>query len=273
MPPSGETSAMILETVRQHVTPETGWIPVLVIGVTGLAGLVLMAKGARLAPALAAALFGLVGAVAGGLLPRFVGTPFWPTVAVSGVVAAILGVLLFRVWMAILVAACLVVPALGFYGGRVLREPVNAYLAAGLDRQNRLVTLPDAPAQHPNWQAELSGLWAHLSQTVPSFQVSVFAITISTALAGVIFGLLLPKLARAFWAASFGTLLVMLAFGAVAELYWPTASPWLQRWGLPAATAVWALALLWNFADIQGLRPKKAAAPAGGGAAGKPAAA
>jgi hypothetical protein len=256
---------MFLDTVKEHIPPGAEWLPLAVAGLTAVIGLLFMVKGARLAPVLAALVFAAVGSGAGSVLARAFGTPFWPSVAGSGAVGLVLGIVLFRVWLALLVGACLSVAAMAVYGGQVLREPLNSWLSAGLDREKQLVTLPDATntvTRTADWQKEVFSLWSYLGTNVPNFQTSVGAIVASTALAGLIFGLLLPKLARAFWAASLGTALLFLAVGTAMQLRWPAHLPWLQREGLLVAAGLWVLSLAYNWADVHNVRLKKPAAVA-----------
>jgi hypothetical protein len=176
----------------------------------------------------------------------------------------LLGIVLFRVWLALLVGGCLALVSLAVYSQQVLRGPLNDYLSAGLDRQQQLVTLPPANgavAPGADWQKELAALWGYLGGNVPNFQVSILAIAASAGVAGLIFGLLLPKLARAVWAASLGTLLLGLAVGTATQLHWPDRMPWLQREGLIVAAVLWVISLAYNWADVHSLRLKKSAPP------------
>jgi hypothetical protein len=253
---------MFLDTIKEHIPPGADWMPLAAASVIAIIGLVFMVKGARLAPILAALIFAGLGALFGPLLSNWFGTPLWPSVAGAGAAGLLLGIVLFRLWLALLVGACLTLAALAVYGGQTLREPLNGYLSAGLDREKQLVTLPDAGsplAPSTDWQKEAAGLWSYLGQNVPNFQNSVWAIMASAGLAGLIFGLLMPKLARAFWAASLGTALLAAAVSAVIHLRWPAATPWLQRDGLIVAAVLWAISLAYNWADVHDVRLKKPA--------------
>ncbi len=263
--PTDNLPQMLLDTVKVYMPLGSEWMPLAAAGVVGLVGLVFMVKGARLAPVLAALVFAAVGGLAGTLVAPLLNVPPWPAVAGCGAAGLLLGVILFRVWLALLVAACLALVSLAVYGGQTLRDPLNSYLSAGLDREQQLVTLPEAGSPvtpSADWRKEVAGLWSYLGEHVPNFQSSVWAIVGSTGLAGLIFGLLLPKLARAFWAASMGTALLLLAAGTIVQLHWPNYVPWLQREGLLVAAGLWALSLVFNWVDVRGVRLKKAAAPA-----------
>jgi hypothetical protein len=179
---------------------------------------------------------------------------------VSGALGLALGFGLFRFWLALLVAFCLIGAALSFYGGQVLHEPLNEYLSQGYDAQNELVTLLEPeealPAQ-PNWREELSGIWAYLGERVPQFQTSFVAIVLTTGLAGLLFGLLLPKTARAVWAATAGLGLFLPAVYVLLRQYAPSAAGWLEHGGLIVAALLWSGSLVYNLADMHEKRPKR----------------
>jgi hypothetical protein len=266
--PTEKLPQLLLSTLKEHISPGAEWVPLAAAGAIALIGLVFMVKGARLAPLLAALALGALGSAAGSLAARGFDLPFWPALGGGTALGLILGVLLFRVWLALLVGACLAAVSLGVYGTQVLRGPLDSYLSAGLDRERQLVTLPDASSPAANWRHELSGLWSHLGSNVPNFQMSVWAIVASTGLAGLAFGLLLPKLARAFWAASVGTGLLVLAACAAVKLRWPDHATWLQHEGLTIAAGLWLISLAYNWVDVRGIRMKK---NAGGNAQKAPA--
>jgi hypothetical protein len=263
--PTDNMPQMFLDAVKEHLPPGSEWMPLAASGVVALVGLVFMLKGARLAPVLAALVFAAVGGLAAPWIAPLLHAQLWPTVAGCSAAGLLLGIVLFRVWLALLVAACFTLIALAVYGGQVLRDPLNSYLSAGLDREKQLVTLPEAGSPltpSANWQKEVAGLWSYLGEHVPNFQSSVWAILASTGLAGLIFGLLLPKLARAFWAASMGTGLLYLAAGTVVQLRWPERISWIEREGLIVAAGLWVLSLALNWVDVHGVRLKKPATPA-----------
>ncbi len=252
----------VLDAISQHVPPEATWIPTLMLAVTAFLGVMFMVKGARMAPALSAIVFALIGGVVGTFLPPLLGTPVWPTIIVSGAAGLVLGLLLFKIWLAVLVGACLACAGVSLYSGQVLREPLSEYLAAGLDTQQQLVTLPaaaDGTVELPSPGEELGNLWAYLSDNVGGFQMSLFAIVISTGVAGLIFGLALPKAARSFVAATLGTGLLLLAAGAFTRAYWPAGVSWLNQWGLLTAGILWCVSLVYNIADQRPARPRKTA--------------
>jgi len=264
----------LLETVTKHLPPDAEWMPLAIAGTATVVGLLFMVKGAKLAPALAAIAFAGVGGFGGAFASHAFNFPLWPAVIVTGVVGLVLGIVLFRLWFALLVAGCLTVAALGAYGGQVLGPPLNEYQARGLQvtETGPEVTLPEpATAGLQPWQNELGQLWAFLGDRVPSFHTSVYSIAGTAALAGLVFALLLPKAARAFWAATTGVLLFMPAVFMLLATFWPHGAGRLQQWGLLITAVLWSISLMYNLADMLGWRGKKkkdAAPPAG-----KPAAA
>ncbi len=261
---------MIFNTLNQHIPPGAGWIPLTAAAVIALFGFVFLVKGARLAPILASVCFGLLGAATGKLVSAPLSTPLWPTIGVCTAVGLVLGVLLLRLWLAVLAGVCLILVGLSVYTGQVLREPLNKYLTSGLDHDNQLVTLPGGPAetgQSAGWQAQARDLWTHLSSSVPNFQPSFYTIVLSAGLAGLVLGLLLPRVTRAFWAASLGTGLLLIAVSGAAHACWPVALPWVTQWGLLVAGVLWGISLLYNLADLGVFGKKPApATPANNGA-------
>ncbi len=254
----------LLDAAGRHAPPGAEWLPLAsAAAAVGLLGILLLVKGARLAPILAALVFAGVGALGGLWLGRWLGMPLLPSVAGAAAAGLLLGVLLFKFWLATLLALCLMAGSLAFYGDRVLRGPLEAYLSQGFDQQRQLVTLPQAetPKLEP-WQTRLANLWSYLAGNVTDFQSSLLAISISTGLAGLVLGLLLPNLARAIWAASFGTGLLMLSVYSLVHLRWPAMGGWLSQWWLHAAGGLWSLSTLYNFFDVRSLRPRKSPASA-----------
>lgn len=262
--PVNNLPSMILDAVSRHLPAGAAWLPIAAAVIMGGFGLLFMIKGARLAPVLAALVFALVGGGAGPFVANLTNAPLWPVVAGCGLVGLFLGVLLFRVWLAVLVGACLILTTLTIYAGQVLRDPLNAYLSTGFDREQQLVTLPepgDAGAAATAWTVEVSRLWNHLSANVPNFQVSFMVLVLSAGVAGLVFGLVFPKLARAIWAASFG--IGLLLVGVYGALYaaWPAAIPAVNQWGPIVGGVLWALAVVYNLADIGLFARKPAPAP------------
>ncbi len=265
--PTDEMPARLLEALSQHLPENAAWIPIALLCISAAGGLLLMFRGARLAPVVVAGALTAVGCGGGWLASQAAGWPLWPAVGAGSVVGLLLGLLLFRVWLAVQVATMLVAGGLALYAPRVA-EPLNEYLSQGLQtaEDQALVTLQPAeavPVDGQAWQAELGDLWAYLGERVPSFQSSVVAIVGAVGLAGLLFGLLLPRAARSFWAATVGTGCFIVAVMALLQALWPATLAAVGSWGLIIVAGLWGISLAWNLADMLRKRPKKSAADEG----------
>ncbi len=261
---TNDLPAKLLDTITQHLPTGSDWMPLAGVIVMGVVGLVFMVKGAKLAPVLAAIAFAGLGAVTGLILSHSLPVPPWPLIVVTGTVGLLLGIVLFRLWFALLVAGCLVAAALSLYGGNVLQPALNDYPVRGLQPSDTgvEVTLLEpgtALVTIPPWNEELANLWSYLGQTVPTFQTSFYTIVIMSGLAGLVFALLLPKAARAFWAATVGTGLFLPAVYALMHSHWPSGASWLAQHGLFVAAVIWSISLIYNLADVLNWSPKKPA--------------
>ena len=256
---------MIFDTVTQHIPQGAAWVPYAATGLVVVFGLILMLKGARLAPLMAACAFLGIGAVAASFAANSLATPVWPTIAIGGVIGFGIGLILFKIWLAILVAACFIGSSLTLYGVQVVSPYVRAYASQGYDAREAAVgvTLP-APgsvlAAAPTTPAELGQLWTYLVGNVPNFQRSILAIVASMGLAGILVGLLLPRASRAVFAATVGTFCVMVGLSAGLKELWPDALTWLIALGSKAwipVGVIWLASLLHNYLDIRRKRPTK----------------
>jgi hypothetical protein len=169
------------------------------------------------------------------------------------VIGFIAGLAFFRIWLAVLVGTCVAAASFGVYFVNVLEQPLIDYL-------NRPPSIELREAGQTPEAAESARMMAHMTEHVPNMQTSVFAILASTGLAGIIFGLLLPKFSRALWAASTGTVFFLAALIGIIEVV----SPELQErmlslgsWGWVIVAAVWAASLAYNMYDCRDKHPKK----------------
>jgi hypothetical protein len=248
----------ILETATQHLPPSAAWLPYATIGLLALLGLVLLLKGGRLAPFMIALGFLCCGSMVGWLVgPRF-GVGEWPALAIGAVVGFGIGLALFKIWLALLTATGFVAGALILYGVNVLAPFLQAYTIQGYNAGEAAVgiTLPTAgPTEATSApHGELSQLWSYLSANVPTFQPSFWAIVGSTGLAGLLVGLLLPRVSRALLAAAGGVGCSLLALVVGLKALWPEALAWLESlgaWTWAIVAAVFVLALLRNFFDLR----------------------
>jgi len=259
------TAASLWDTLTKQLSPDVSWAPIGGALLSAALGLVFMVKGARLAPVLAALVFAGLGAATGTVLAFALNLPFWPTAVVAGTIGLVLGIVLFRLWFALLVAGCMIAGGVSLYTGHSLVPALKDYPARGLTATDLggAVTLPEPQTLEPggmSWQREFADLWAHLDRHVPNFRTNLTTVIIVTGLSGLIFGLLLPRAARAFWAATTGTLLFVPAALAVLHTAHSQAAAWLSRWLTLLAAVLWSMSFVYNLADVLEWRPKKRAA-------------
>ncbi len=250
------TPSIALDALLQHLPTGAAWLPAVAAGVTIVLGLVLLVRGARLVPALVTVTFAGVGLYVGFLISRTYGSAEAPALAAGGILGLVLGLLFVRLWIAGLIAGLLVTLALALYSVNALQGPL-----AEMGRV-QVVTLPtattNAVSHEPQpWQAVATEYWNYLAEHVPTFRTSFYAIVISAAVAGLLFGLLLPRLSRAVCAATLGTPLLLAAAYALLHGRWPEADPWFDRWGCTLAAILWSVSLVYNLADMLGIRPRK----------------
>lgn len=249
----------IVSAATQHLSlPENlAWTPTATTAALLIGGILLMIRGARWAPGIGGLAFLGLGGLGGSHLAAWLGTPFWPTVGVAGVVALAGSLVLFRVWQAVLLATCCAIAGLGTYYVMQLTPEVSNWVANGTS-----VTLPVAATTQPaNLQAvaERAGsLWTHLNSNVPNFSINFWAILGATSLAGLAFGLFLPRASRSLGAATIGTGVFGLGLTAVLSTQAPAALDWLKEdsvraWGIVGA--VWLASLAYNLINT---RPPKA---------------
>jgi hypothetical protein len=246
-----DTLRMLFDTLTQHIhiPADRMWIPVAASVGGLLLGLALLIKGTKLIPAMAGLFFLVVGASAGALVATRFGTPWWLTVVLLGAAGFGLGLVLCKFWMAILLTACFSLGGLTLYTARVLWPHLETYAKGGVLGSDDLVTLQAAQEAAPSPAANLGELWGYLAANVTGFQTSFFAIILSTGLAGLVFGLLLPKIARALWAATAGAILFCLSSILLLEVAAPGVLAWLDRaggWPWLAVALIWAASLAFN---------------------------
>ncbi len=260
----------LIEAVTQHIPASAAWIPPLGMSLVTLFGLVLLLHGAKLAPALTALAFAGFGGLGASFLANALNLPLWPTIACAAVVSLVVGYVFFRIWMASILAACFALVGVGVYFVRTL-HPYVAQFVAG-DGSETILPAGPSNSSMPPVVHELGQLWQHLSGSVPNFQAHLGAIVGSTMLAGLAFGLLLPRVARSVWAATFGTTIALIGVCMLLDGYWPSAMNALAAsggWAWSGVATVWLLSLVYNLA--RGRRPSKPAAEPAAPAIAKPA--
>ena len=243
----------LFETVTEQVKLPEGyeWAPLGALGALTLFGLVLLLRGAKWAPGLAALTFFGLGGWAGAFLAKAIGIPIWPAVAVVGLLGGVLAVVTFRFWQALLLSACCMIAGLSVYFVQSL-HPEVANWRAGLNDAG-LPQLPPAGTvvadAGPTVAATLGSLWAHLAQTVPNFTATFWTLVLATGLVGLIVGLWLPRVSRALWAASLGTVSFGIGCTFLVKHFAPGVYDWLlagnaRAWGIVGV--VWLASFLLN---------------------------
>lgn len=259
---SQELLHSLLQALREHIPSGPGWTPVTLTAAAGLLGLILMLRGARFAPAVVALGLTIGGGFVGSLVSNWAAIPLGPALCagIGGVAGLILSLALFRLWIALQVAALLVAAALALYSTR-LAQPLSTFVSKEYDPQTQQVTLlapEELPPQQQAWHTQAADLWAYLGEQVPAFQISFFAIVVSAALAGLVFAGLMPKAARSFWAATLGTgLFVASAWFVLYALAPPELLERVGPWGPTIAGTLWCVSLLANLIDLVWTRKPK----------------
>lgn len=249
----------IVSAATQHLSlPENlAWTPTATTAALLIGGVLLMIRGARWAPGIGGLAFLGLGGLGGSHLAAWLGTPLWPTIGVAGVVALVVSLVLFRIWQAVLLGVCCAVAGLGTYYVMQLTPEVSNWVADGTS-----VTLPAAAASQPSDLTavveRVGSLWSHLNTQVPNFSINFWAILGATSLAGLAFGLFLPRASRSLWAATIGTGVFGLGATAILTTQAPAALDWLKgdnirAWGIVGA--VWLASLAYNLINT---RPPKA---------------
>ena len=253
------------EAATRHIPDSDAWMAYAGVGLLALFGIVLMVRGAKLAPFMAACAFLGVGGLGGSFVAAWAHTPVWATIIITAAIGFGLGLVLFRFWLATLVAACFAGAALSLYSWKVISPEMVNYASRNLDDEG-WVTLAGADEPFiaaPSTEEEFGQMWSYLTEQIPSFQASVWAIVISTGLAGLAVGLLLPRLSRALFASTAGLLCAGFASFTTLKAVWPEALGWLKTqwpWTWGVLIVIWALSLLFNFVSVRAKRPKKKAA-------------
>jgi len=248
-----EVVVALFRTLTEQLTLPEGyeWTPLAGLGALTVCGLILLVRGAKWAPAMAALAFLAIGGGGGAALANAIGTPLWPTVGVTGVVGFILGLTMFRFWQALLLASCFIIAGLSTYYARGLTPAVEDFLSS--TPQNGQLILPAAGevvGDNPTgaW-TKAQDLWRHLDANVPNFSQTAWILISVTGLAGLIFGLLLPGVSRALWAATFGTLFFGVGVTAGLNQFTPDALAWLKTntdWAWTIVGAVWCCSMAVN---------------------------
>ena len=256
-----------LDALMQHIPEGSAWVPGCVALLAGVIGIILLLRGARLAQVFCVLGFVGIGLASGTPVAHSLGMPFWATAVALAVVGCAAGFFLFRFWLAIAMGACLAVVSLSVYGVRTAYPRLEDYTSHGYiaERGAVGVTLqePGAVQTGPGVEAQMGQLWQFLAKEIPGFQLSIWALAISTGLAGVAVGVFLPRITRALLAASAGTILAGMALWAGTTMFVPAAWEWLRgigAWGWLIVGVVWVGSFLVNYRSVRKKKRKESAA-------------
>lgn len=255
----------VFDTIVQHVRMPAGFesAPTVGLAVVAVLGVLMLMRGARWAPGLAAITLLAVGAAGGALLGAAIGTPIGPTAGAGGVLGCILALAMFRFWQAAMLGVCAAAIGVVAYAFR-LTPAIGAWLERGLD--DGLVTLRPAGAvvadSGSSW-SEVQSLWNHLVASVPSFQLNMGLLLGAGALSGFLLGWFLPRFARALWAATLGVLLLGIGATGLLKLYAPGQLDWMlanDRVAWATVGGFWLVGLGYNLLTARKLAQKQAPA-------------
>src|SRR5215471_4790593 len=98
----------LYSSATQHVKLPEGMehAPLFASAAVGIFGLLLMLRGAKWAAGLGSLAFLAFGALAGTHLANYFSTPVWPTVGICAAACFVVGLVLFRIWQAVMLGAC-----------------------------------------------------------------------------------------------------------------------------------------------------------------------
>ena len=237
----------LMEAARQHLSAGYAWTPWMTSAAVIFGAVIVLLKGARLVRWIISGGFLVAGGWAGAEIAHRAALPFWPTMLITAAVAVIVGALLARLWLAVMLAGCAAGGSLALYYAKVLDPVLRRFNDEGV----ATVTL----AEPGEATTALGGIvsraqWEFLSANVSHLQMSLMAIVISTMLAGLVFGLLLPRFSRAVSAATAGTLALLVGvYGLSHLLGWQDQLLQLGSWTWFATGGVWLFSLLYNLLD------------------------
>lgn len=245
---------LAMKTLVQHVPTDVSWLPGVGLVATALFGLILMVRGARLAPMLASIAIAALGGIGASFAAHQFGTQPWPTIAVGASVGLVVGFVFFRLLLAGLLALTTTVLGLIAFGATTLQPHINSYAT----RQVTEVSLP--PAGGETVAAKWQDFYGYLQANVPNLQGNLLALIGATFVVGALVGFFMPKASRAFWAASTGCVLFLSVAYTFVDGNWPNVTASLGQWVYSIAAFLWAASLIYNFNDLR--TPKSKPAPA-----------
>lgn len=238
---------MGLGMARQYVSNDYAYAPHGISLLVAIGALFILWRGARMIALMTTLVFIGVGLVAGHNAAIQFNLPLWPITVLGGAVGLALGAMLVKLWLAMLLAACFAAISFGVYTVKVIGPQYSNFMS-----QPKLQSgfhVPSASDSAPTTDAPQQ-FWNYLIEHVPQVQLSIGAVLLSGALAGLVIGLALPKTSKAIAAATLGSLTLASGLYAVAFFFHQAAQ--VKTWGwYPAAGlgVVWLISLLLNIND------------------------
>jgi len=237
-------------TEHIRVPANLSWTPTAGMAVLVLLGFLLMIRGARWARGLGSIVFLGLGALAGTHVANWLQTPQTPTIALTGVVAFLMSLGLFRLWQAVILAGCCLIAGVGAYYVYELVPAVSQWVGGG----DQITLRPAGSAGLQTTAAaaainEVQSLWSHLSATVKNFEFNMVVISVGATLVGLIFGLALPRASKSLWAATIGTFVLGVGVTGLMQKHAPQVLDWLlqeKAYAWIAVGAMWLVSFLYN---------------------------
>lgn len=249
----------LLNFFRHYVPTQYAYAPHGVCALMSLGALFVLWRGARMIALMTTLVFIGGGLVAGHNAAIQFALPLWPITALGGAIGLALGALLVKLWLAVLLAVCFATISFSVYATKVIGPQYSNFMQRPMMQTEFRVPPADGVAPTTDGPQQF---WNYLVEQVPQVQISIAAVLLSGALAGLVIGLALPKTSRAIAAATTGTL--TLAAGLYGLAYFFRQAEIVKTWGwypLAGLGVVWLISLLLNIADQRPARVQKKEVP------------
>ena len=149
-----------LDALQSHLASGDTRYPIMICISVAVAGLILMARGARLTPFLAATVLTVVGWFIGAASATATGLPYWPSTMVGGAIGLILGVVLVRFWVALLLSGVFAGIGLTVYAINVLPPHLKEYAEAKRSKSSRCQDQRRPPRARASLMADDGSTWS-----------------------------------------------------------------------------------------------------------------
>ena len=266
----------LVELARYHAPWEDLPSALPVVLATGVIGLAMCLGGARAVRTLITAVFGVFGAILGAWLSVRTPFPAWLTVTIGTLALGYTGNVGYRVWVGVGSAVMLTTVVMIIYGGNTVVPQFNAF--SNPTRANvfknmefRVPGVKEARLRHTEPSEYFDQFWQYFKEQEPKWRLHLSLMTVSAAVAGLVFGMLAPKFSSALWTSAVGIVfLTTSVVTATAEmnpeaeanyLAHPDYVGWTMLIGLSGATYL-------QWLTIKKPKKKKGGAAAGGAGGG-----